>query len=416
MKLSVWLAFKNLRRNKKYALGLFFSYFVVSILCLGFFLFSLGTKNAYESILSRQASSAYVLILADWDAEEPTEFNDEQISEIERISRVERVEKFLWGCLARKIKLDEMDSVNVNVSVIATENQNVSPAYKKEFSTISDENLLICGREIDVASSDNECLISGAFVDFLGASSAEDLLNRKLMLKDFFGNNLSKELVIVGVLNEKIADLSDMRDEEKYFVFTDPEAIEKSPYPEVYNHYSYKVYADYTSLDDVEEAVKELPYINATYVMQGNDDYSVKQLAQTIEFVSAIFVLIAALSLSAAVAFVSSAAILRFLKSETFYNAAFAVGLSKRKLALCFLTEFLTVALIAFLIAVPVAVALVNFLSYLVFVFVGTRITVSITAVSIIVSVIPLIISACASMCFVNRKLKVGSNGKRLGN
>ena len=415
MKLSVWLAFKNLRRNKKYALGLFFSYFIVSILCLGLFLFSIGTRNAYDSLLSRQASASYVAVSAglNYEKSEPFDFTDEQVSEMEKIPHVERVEKFLQ-CLidARKIKLDEMVSVDASVSVIASDNQNVSPAYKKEFSTITDENLLICGREIDVTSSDNECLISDAFTDFLGATSADDLLGRKLVIKDFFSENLTKELVIVGVLNKKIADLADMHDKGKCFVFVDMEAVLKAEY----SSYYYKLYADYYELNAIEETVKEFSFVDESNVGQANDDYSVKQLAKTIKFVSAIFILISVLSICVAVAFVSSAAILRFLKAKPFYNAAFAVGLSKRKLELCFLTEFSAVALIAFAVAIPVSFGLVNLLSYFVFVFVGIKTTVDITAVAVIVSVIPLIISACASLFVVDRKLNFGAKDKRSDN
>lgn len=398
MKLSLYLALKNLYRNKKYSIGLFIAYLVTSVVCIGFFLFYVTTADAYDSILNRQVSSSYVSLVFGYSEKELLDLTPEQLNAIENIDDVKYIEKHLYVPDVCNLSLNGNAFVHIDVSLIASQFQNVSPSYKKEFGEISQDKLFVCGREIDTKAQ--ECLVSSAFVSFFGATSAEQLLGKTLSLSNSINQVVAQNLRIVGILHESLSLLSDMKESGKYFIFTVMDTIENTS-TEVY---FYKAYADYSALPALQKTIDDFSLENS-YTMLGNNSYAMKKLSDTTDFISAVLVLIAILCMCMVIAFVSSSAVFRFMRTQTFYTAAFAVGLSKRRLALCFLFEFIIVALAAFLWAVPLAMWLIKLLSYLVYVFAGIKYSAVITLQPLLISIIPILLSACISSCFVWRIL-----------
>lgn len=396
--LSLRFAVKNLLRNFKYTLGLIFVYFLVSVLCVSFFLFNDMADGAYQNILDRQASTAYVSLEFDYlDMEsELLDLTEEEVLQIEKIANVDKLEKFAFNFGANYLSLNGGKRIRADISIIASQSRTLPQAYQKEFSALYGKNFLVCGREPQTAS---ECLVGEAFVSLIGEESAVELLGQSLHLTDYSGNTEAL-LTVVGVADGGLGSVAAMEDNSKYFVFTGIDSLERSSI----GIYYYLVYANYSHLTEISRAIEDLSLKNVD-IFVGNNSYSMKKLAQTSEFVSVVLILIAVLCLGACVAFLTGTAILKFVRNRPFYYAAFSVGLSKRNLALSFLFEFLIVALIAFLLSVPAGIGLVKWLSHLIYVFVGVSFTISLNLPVVLFSLIPLALSAVISVLFVRGKI-----------
>jgi len=397
--LSLRLALRSLRRNFKYTIGLIPVYFFTSVLCVSFFLFNNTADGVYRKILDRQASTFYVS-LAFGDSESGLyDLTKEELSAIENIENIAEIEKFAYNFGAACFSLNGRKRIREEVSIIATERGTMPQAYKTEFSTLYGKASLICGRE---PQEDYECLVSEKFVSLAGEESAVDLLGQVLSLTDLSGNPVAS-LTIVGVIDDGFGSVAAMDESSECFLFTDINSIEKS----AIGMYYYLLFADYSSLPDIMQSVEGLSLKNVT-VSMGNDSYAMKKLAQISEFISAILILIAVLCIVACIAFITGTAMLKFTRNRSFYYAAFSVGLSKGKLVLSFLFEFIIVAVIAFMVSVPTGIVAVNGLFRLISVFVGLTITAELNISVILLSLIPLVLSAVISVLFVRKKIVYG--------
>ena len=397
MKTSFVLAVRNLLRDKRYSLGLFFAYFLTALLCLCFFLFSAGMGRALEGILSRQASSSYVMLALPFSEGEPVDLTEEQQALLPGLPGVTRAEK--WRYLvngADRISLEGRTAAEAEISLRAVENGELPPSYRAEFSALHGEDPFVCGRPAENAG---ECLVSAAFVRFLGAASAEDLLGKRISLTNFWEQPVTRDLLIAGVLNEGLSGLADMAEAGRYFVFLDPEAV-----LEPAGSWCYKLYADYADLPALAEAAGELSLEGVT-VSRGNNSFAMQKLSQSFEFLSAVLALLAVLCLAACAAFAGGAAVLRFLRGRAFYRAAFSVGLSRGRLLLCFLFEFLLSAAAAFLCALPASVGVLALFSRLASVFVGASFSIALSWQGVLPALLPLALAAVPALLAVRRKL-----------
>lgn len=394
--LSLRFAVKNLLRNIKYTAGLILVYFFVSVLCVSFFLFNDVADHAYRKILDRQASTAYVSLTFNDSESELPDLTEEEILQIESMEKVEEIEKFAFNFGANYLSLNGGKRVEADISIIAAEGRTVPQAYRTEFSALYDRDFLVCGRE---PQSSSECLVSEAFVSLVGEESAEELLGQSLRFTDLLGDTVAL-LTVAGVADGGLGSVSAMDGNSKYFVFTGNDSLEES----AGRIYYYLVYSNYSYLADVRQSIEELSLKNVRLSL-GNDSYSMKKLAQTSEFISAVLILIAVLCLVACVAFITGTAVLKFVRNRLFYYAAFSVGLSKGKLAWSFLFEFVILAFIAFVLSIPAGIAIVNGLSHLIYVFVGVTFSIELNLPVVLFSLIPLACSALVSVLFVRSRV-----------
>lgn len=395
--LSFRFALKNLIRNLKYTAGLFLVFFVASVLCGTFFLFTAAAEDVYQGILNKRASSAYVALSFGYDGTELFDLTSEQRARLDQIENVREIEKFAFNFGANYLSLNGGKRIEADISLIATQGQAIPQAYRTEFSAIYDDGIFVCGRE---AESLSECLVSEAFVSLTGAETAEELLGQTLKLTDGLGDAVIQEAVIVGVVRSGLSEVSAMEEKSKYFVFAGIDALERS----AVGTYYYVLFSDYSHLTEIKESLEELSVEN-TSVSLGNDSYSMKKLAQVSDFISAVLVLISILCLAACIAVITGTALLKFARSRPFYYAAFSVGLSKGKLALSFLFEFLIVALAAFVLSVPVGIGLVGGLSRLTVIFVGISFSVKFNLPVVLYSLIPLVFATAVSTFAVRGRI-----------
>lgn len=394
--LSLRFAVKNLLHNLKYTVGLILVYFLVSVLCVSFFLFHDTADGAYRKILDRQASTAYVSLAFGYSETELFDFTEEEISQIEAIENVEEVVKFAFNFGANYLSMNGGSRIAADIYIAASQGGAVPHAYRTEFSALYDRDLLVCGREPRSAS---ECLVSEAFVSLIGEESAENLLGQTLRFTDLLGDTVAS-LTVAGVADSGLGSISAMEENSKYFVFAGIDSVEES----AIGMYYYLAFSSYSDLAGIKQSIEELSLENVS-VSVGSSSYSMKKLAQTFEFISAVLVLISVLCLIACVAFITGTAMLKFARNRLFYYAAFSVGLSKGKLALSFLFEFAIIALIAFLLSVPTGIAIVNGLSRFIHVFVGVSFPIELNVPVVLFSLIPLALSALISVCFVRARL-----------
>ncbi len=243
-------------------------------------------------------------------------------------------------------------------------------------------------------------MVSEAFLSLTGELNAEDILGKALQATDFFNHPVAGALQIVGVIDVGLSSISAMENSTKYLLFADMEALESSSRC----FYEYRLFSDYASLTEIKERVEALGIENAS-VSVGNNSYSMRKLAQTAEFISAVLALIAVLCLLASIAYATGTSILRFSKNRQFYYAAFSVGMSKRKLTFSFLFEFLIVAGIAFLLALPVCVGMLQGVSDLIFLFAGIAFPVRLSISATVRALLPVVFSAIVSILVVRRKI-----------
>lgn len=398
--LSFRFAMKNLLRNRKYTFGLLFVYFAVSVLCLSFFLFTTMVNDSYAGILARRASTSYVSVAFDYlvDDNNLLDLTDEQATALAQITGVVETEKFIFNTGANYFQIDDGRQIEADISVIATRSRTVPAAYLREFDTVGGGVWLVCG---DQPQSDCQCVVSQAFLSLIGEEKAEDILGKTIKMSDFFNNPVSGEMQIVGVVDVGFFSVSALAGGSKYFLVCGMQALRG----DARCFYEYRLFSDYSNLEKIKDDVQEIGIKNATVTL-GNNDYSIKKLSQTARFISAMLALTAVLCLLSCSVYSVGAALLKFYRNRGFYYAAFAVGASKRRLALGFLIEFLVVAGIAFCFAVPACIGIMQGVSRLTGLFTNFALSAKPYFRDVISALSPVVLSAVVSTLVVRKKIR----------
>lgn len=364
MKTTLLLACRNLKSNAKYTIGIFAIYIIVSVVCVFFFLFNAVTKNAYNDILNKRVSSYCVSVTFSYTGtSQKYDLSANEYDSIMNFDEVTQAVKYGYNTGAIAISLDNGKKIyKDDISLIATENGTLPDAYIAEFD-YSGDSLFLCGSPIDKNSNQKQCLVSDAFLSITGCEVAEDLLGKKLSV---FYQNIADETsaltdcVIVGVISQKLYDISAMEkySQSQYFVFAD--------YNDIENDFilgnSYSFYADYNNLDILKQKIQNLGIQNASISLD-NNSYALSKLADMIDFICAILILIGILCIAVSTVFLTTSLLHRFEKTKVFYYASFSLGMSKLKMSAVFLTEYLLTVLPSFLIAIPICSALMQIIN-----------------------------------------------------
>ncbi len=411
------LALKNLYRNIKHTLGLFFVFLVAAVMAVSFFIFSDMSEAAYSAILARQASTSFVsvsfstLSFFNKDGTSYTQKGDispTELSEIEGIDGVNGVYHMCTDTADLHVSLGGSSKMDINISSLLTEGGDMPEPFVKEYNSLYSDGVLVCGGWAD--GKENGCLVSESFVDLTGAESAEDLLGKTLatyvtLYNVYDGSSISEgqyleELVITGVVSKNFSNISVMESYSENFIFADINSlVYQFSFPN-----AYLVYGDYADLDNIKQAVEELD-IAGSNIISGSDSYAMKKLSQMSQFISAILVIIATVCLIACIAVITGASMLKFAKNRAFYYAAFAAGLSKNKLALSFLYEFCIVAAISFLVALPLGGLLVKGLVSVLSLYLGAVFVADMSVFAALYSLVPLAAAGVIATAMVRGKM-----------
>lgn len=409
--LSLKLAFKNLKTNYKYTLGLFAIFLAVAVLCVFFFLFFDLAQNAYSKMLSTGVSNSYVSLYFEPSETERLALDEAHYQQLSAISETKDLVIMYGNFEPNYFKVANGDSestkIVADIQIVMTEDANIPEYFAQEYFA-SYEKLLLFGSEIDKNSEIKQCLVSEDYAELL-AVSKEELVGQTLNFYDYFGGKVTG-CQVVGVLSAKLGKISFMQDFSRYFIFMDDSEVSDQY---IYTTF-YMCFADYRDLDSVNEKLQALQLnVPRTFISRGEVPYSMKKLAQTVDFVSAVLALIAMLCIAVAVAFLTGAVLFRYQKAKTFYFAAFSVGLSKAKLLKCCLFEFFLVSIPAFVAAIPISLALSKFVARLVAVFANINFEITDgSLLSSLLALLPLAATAAITILILNKKLTFQKHGK----
>ena len=403
MKLAAVLAFKNIARNLKFTAGVFVTYLVTSVMCVSLFIFSFSAQSMYDNMLdSRTSAECVTVAFVSYDNDKIYDLTQEQLENIKNIGNVEEVVKTGMAISGNYIQTDGEPPLTADFYVTTAENGRMPSRYIEEYEALGGvyDEAIVYGRQ---ARADGECVITLSLAEKLNAENPAALIGKTATFTDIFGYEVIRGRVITGIADNLISEISILENAGSDIVFTDLNATPTDDYDMVM--YIYLVYSQYRHLDGIHEQILAMNIAGST-VSNSNSHYSLTRLSQIAEFISAVLTLISAVCIAAAIAFVASAAAMRFNSSKTFYRAAFAVGMPKNKLALSFLFEFFIVALTAFIISVPLGILAVNLISHMAALFTGIKFGQQLYIFPALISLLPLAFAAAISAIAVRIKIR----------